>query len=487
MKQNYFHTLRTRFSLFGQPFFLSFLSLIFCSFILLINTGTAYGAGELNCVSTYCLDSFPKTSVKYGTLLNKNDSLTIDLNQITDNKTSGYLYNLKVEPYTEWVDDTPDPFPNAEKNGGDLSDCLTENVLFGIQFESANNLKHELVDSQPCPGEGCKQGFQEIYPLQPDWKFKINTPTDVTKAYIQNLGNCPIHVFASQNDSLELWSGFKTLGDPFVHLDKSDQDYAPDQGVLTIDSLGHHKLRKVHYYTEENVNYPLGALNTISADTFPALGGGVWGDIMIMPDTIRAPHWHMTEAESGFCYQGYGKVGAIVDKDTFPSSDGSGYVNDRMVQEIFIHPMEIFMFPTGAQHYLRNIGTEPFKCILFLRHGVPTNPKILSAISLQNVLGQTPLGVSAAFTNPKDPEIDVSGFTEQKEQYVYASQISNYPNEAFKPSKVDTTLTIKSADADCTGSTNEWMMCFDAICPNVTAAQRPDVCDEYNAMPAAMD
>ncbi|NEP52411.1 MAG: hypothetical protein F6K65_27865 [Moorea sp. SIO3C2] len=136
------------------------------------------------------------------------------------------------------------------------------------------------------------------------------------------------------------------------------------------------------------------------------------------------------------------------------------------------------MFPTGAQHYLRNIGSEPFKCILFLRHGVPTNPKILSAITLQNVLGQTPLGVSAAFTSAdKDPQIDVSEFTDQTTAYKSASIISNYPNEAFKPTKVDPSLTIKSADADCTEPS--WMRCVEAICPYVQMREDLEYCSNY--------
>ncbi|NEQ11186.1 MAG: hypothetical protein F6K37_36380 [Moorea sp. SIO4E2] len=396
--------------------------------------------------------------------LNTNDSIQINQTNPFNMGINQYLYNLTVEPSTEWNSDEHNAYSTTPVN---LDNCQFENVFFGLTFDSDNLAKP--IYENACMGMDCKNGFREVYPLQPHWVFKINTPSDVTQAEIKNFGNCPISVTASQKESLDLWSGFKSFGDPFVTDKRKPDGTLEDQDMndelIPIDSLGHHVLKKIYYYETGGKITALGALNTISASKFPALGGGVWGDIMIMPDTIRAPHWHMTEAESGFCYQGYGKVGAIVDKDTFPSSDGSGYANDRLVEEIFIHPNEIFMFPTGAQHYLRNIGSEPFKCILFLRHGVPTNPKILSAITLQNVLGQTPLGVSAAFTNPKNPSLNLTGFIDmgQVDAYNNAASISNYQNEAFKPSQDYAGITVKSADADC--RPESWMTCVPAICP----------------------
>ncbi|NEQ12734.1 MULTISPECIES: cupin domain-containing protein [unclassified Moorena] len=415
---------------------LSLVSLILVPMLFLFNTPIALGQEGL-------IDISP-TPISYDQYLFQDESYIIDTEGYT---ASERVFNLTVSPITEWDSECLDDCrSNLTSLDTSIEKCKTENVFFGLTFNSEKSKGGEQKD---------------IYPLQPHWVFKINSPSDVTQAEIKNLGQCPIKLVPTQSEPLELWSGFKVKGDPAYET------------VNVHPSLGNFVPKKVYYYENGGTKVLLGALKTISASNFPALGAGVWGDIMIMPESIRAPHWHMTEAESGFCYQGYGKVGAIVDKDIFPSSDGSGYANDRLVEEIFIHPDEIFMFPTGAQHYLRNIGSVPFKCILFLRHGVPTNPNILSAITLQNVLGQTPLGVSAAFTNPKDPEL--VGFSEfieggSEEPYKDAASISNYQNEAFKPStsyqpRPDQPITIKSADADCTGAV-EWMTKYSEICPN---------------------
>ncbi|NEP36088.1 cupin domain-containing protein [Moorena sp. SIO3B2] len=421
---------------------LSLVSLILVAVLFLFYTPIALGANDDN--------TFEKE-----VFLSKDGETTIQ-----NNVGTREVFNLTVYPITEWTNNECNNYcADLIPDGKTIEECKTENVFFGLKFYS-----DQLMQPIDCT-QGVNCGFKEIYPLQPDWVFKINTPSDVTQAKIKNLGQCPIKIVATESEPLELWSGFKVQGDPAYEFVEEVQPPTGDPIEIEHPSLGNFVPKKVYYYETGGNITALGALNTISASNFPALGGGVWGDIMIMPDTIRAPHWHMTEAESGFCYQGYGKVGAIVDKDTFPSSDGSGYANDRMVQEIFIHPNEIFMFPTGAQHYLRNIGTEPFKCILFLRHGVPTNPKILSAITLQNVLGQTPLGVSAAFTNPKDPSLNLTGYTDETSEVPYkdAASISNYQNEAFKPSQDYSKITVKSADADCTPPS--WMTCVPAICP----------------------
>lgn len=404
-------------------------------------------------------------------------------NQATDpfdiyNFYSGFvantLDNVHVIPFSDVVVEDLDPAQQqilkTHYNDSYLEDCKTQNAFFSLKYHSDHfgNEAVTIVDdfSFTLPG------FQEIYPLQPKWIFKINSPDDVTRAQIQNLGGCPILVRSHNDETLDLWSGFKDqsqlkLGSRYVIVDK------PTNKITA--TAGHFKLQNVYYYLDEEKpgiheypQYLLGTLTTIGASDFPALRGAVWGEIMIMPDSIRSPHWHMTEAESGFCYEGYGKVGAIVDGDTIPSSDGSGYVHENLVEEMFIHPKEIFMFPTGAQHYLRNIGKVPFKCILFLRHGVPTNPALLSTITLQNILGQTPLGVSAPFTNPNSPSLPLDGFTnnpELKQAYESASDISNYPNERFKPSHDPDLFNtpIYTAPLDC--SDESWMAKEDAICP----------------------
>ena len=137
----------------------------------------------------------------------------------------------------------------------------------------------------------------------------------------------------------------------------------------------------------------IGSLTAISGQNFPALGGAAIGQLIIQPNSIRAPHWHLNFAEAGYCYQGLGQVGTIVPGGTIPKAppeESQGFFREKRVEEIFVQPNEIFFFPEGSQHYLRNVGTEPFACALFFNEGSVLNPDALLTITLQNIVGNTP-------------------------------------------------------------------------------------------------
>ncbi|NEO45937.1 MAG: hypothetical protein F6K55_18125 [Moorea sp. SIO4A3] len=351
------------------------------------------------------------------------------------------IYTVHFLTEDEFKENKEEYDTEIEELGSYPKTCVNRNALFELQFHTEHHPQNSpdvnITNIGPMPG------FKDQFPLQAGWDFKINTPDDVTSAGITNLSDCPIIVSTVEHDQLHLWSGFK---------DKSAR--AITHNTNPELSNGHFVTKTVFYYDEPSEDTLLGSLTTIDGEKFPALGGAVWVDIMIMPESIRAPHWHMTEAESGFCYQGYGLVGAIVDGKTIPLKDG-GFVEDNLVEEMFIHPNEIFLFPTGAQHYLRNIGNEPFKCIILLRKGVPLNPNKLTAISLLNILGNTPLGTVGPFTYQRvlpmytmDPESDITA---------WATSLSSTPNNAFtSQTAAYKGYTINSEEADC--STTSWML-----------------------------
>jgi len=238
--------------------------------------------------------------------------------------------------------------------------------------------------------------FQETYPIQDEWELAFNTPiftettpipnsgndngfsTHITEGIVQNVSTCG-NLELEENHQLQLLSGFKgkdDAGKESAHFLVAKDYYADTDG-------------------DEDYDY-LGSLTSIKGEALPSLGGISVAQLIIAPNSIRAPHWHLQWAETGYCYHGLGQVGVITPGNVIPNPDGSGFIQEKRVEEIFVKPHEIFVFPQGSQHYLRNIGTEAdgnFACTLFFAHAVPLNEDALLTITLQNLVGSTPLGV----------------------------------------------------------------------------------------------
>lgn len=248
------------------------------------------------------------------------------------------------------------------------------------------------------PGEKFPDGqFEETYPIQDNWELHFNTPLSDRKEgtlTVESPEQCNLEVY--EDRTVELLSGFKSKEDfdnnkETGHFVIAKDYYAAikkgDNGYDECKSGGHHTKKKYCYE-------PLGSLTTITGNDFPALGGAVIGQITIEPNAIRAPHWHLQFAEVGYCYEGIGQVGVIVPSNTIPKSAGSQeFYQEQIIDEIFVKEDEVFLFPQGSQHYLRNIGSERFKCTLFFTEGTPLDGNQLLTISLQNIVGNTPLGV----------------------------------------------------------------------------------------------
>lgn len=282
-------------------------------------------------------------------------------------------------------------------------------------------MKPDTLDNDNCYGEtiyatfNFPQIFNETYPIQDNWELHFNTPlsgdNDDNKLTFNSENNeCRLEV--SSDQTLELFSGFKSINDGEASANSGNgtghfviaRDYyavlKEEQEESFRDCKNNSTVHAgdltdaLNYLDKEkNICYQrLGTLTGITGKNFPALGGAVVAQIIIKPNSIRAPHWHLQFAEAGYCYEGIGQVGVIVPSNTIPKKDGS-YYSEKIVEEIFLKENEVFLFPEGSQHYLRNIGTEDFKCALFFVEGTPLNGNQLLTITLQNIVGNTPVGV----------------------------------------------------------------------------------------------
>ncbi|MDJ0618630.1 MAG: cupin domain-containing protein [Calothrix sp. MO_192.B10] len=284
-----------------------------------------------------------------------------------------------------------------------------------------------VVPSSKCYGETAqvkftfqnpqfKNGvFEETYPIQEGWTLFFNTPeTDKARIaqnlYFQDLTGCNL---VPEKASLELLSGFKTK----------------EEASLS-GSEGHFVVAKDYYaFSQETGEYKLlGSLTAIGGTEFPALKGAAIGQLIIQPDSIRAPHWHLKYNETGYCYQGVGQVGIIVPGNTLPQERGNErFFSEPRVEEFFVKPGEIFHFPEASQHYLRNVGNEPFSCTLFFAEGQALSEDKLLTITLQNIVGGTPLGVlGPILVTEKD-----SNIVGMPPVYYTAKRVSESPAQTY--------------------------------------------------------
>ncbi|NER46036.1 MAG: cupin domain-containing protein [Symploca sp. SIO1A3] len=293
----------------------------------------------------------------------------------------------------------------------------------------------ENFDTGPNIEEGEAINFEEIYPIQDGWQLRFNTPPikDGGKGCFEDLGlydneNNTCNLQPQDGKKLNLLSGFKeeneAKNDQSGHFVVEKEYYAAKPKEMVVKPKEMDECLGANHSDEQYCYEKLGSLTAIGGSNFPALGGASIGRIVIEPNAIRAPHWHLHFAEVGYCEQGLGQVGVIVPGHTIPKPDGTGFVEEKIVEEIFIKPNEVFLFPQASQHYLRNIGKEPFACTLFFAQNTSLNVDQLLTISLQNILADTPLGVLGPVfvTDEENPNV----------QKTYtAKNISDSPAQAF--------------------------------------------------------
>ena len=235
--------------------------------------------------------------------------------------------------------------------------------------------------------------FNETYPIQDNWDLFFNTPDSGNELFFKDLTGCGLE---PEPASLELLSGYKNK--------KQAEDLSDE---------AHFVVAKDYYAfpPDGGKPYPLGSLTAIGGTEFPALRGSAIGQLIIKPNSIRAPHWHLKYTETGYCYKGLGQVGIIMPGNTLPKGgEEEGFFGERRVEEFFVKEGEIFHFPEASQHYLRNVGNEDFECVLFFAEGQALTEDQLLTITLQNIVGGTPLGVlGPVLVTEKNPaNIDIS-------------------------------------------------------------------------------
>jgi oxalate decarboxylase len=127
------------------------------------------------------------------------------------------------------------------------------------------------------------------------------------------------------------------------------------------------------------------------ATNFPALKGMSLYKVVLNPKGIREPHWHANADELGYCLNG----SVIV-----------SFYNTYDVKETFlVQAGEAFFIPSGALHYIENVGNSSAELILQFSHENPEEFGLPNTVGMftNAVLGNTwavKQEVMAAFKRP---------------------------------------------------------------------------------------
>ena len=297
--------------------------------------------------------------------------------------------------------------------------------------------------------------FDDIYPIEDGWELIFNTPITAGKGEFTALG-------LSQNGGNKYACGLQLIKSvPEKISSDSDKSFKLDllSGFKSTqearqDKTGHFVVAKDYYlYDPDNAltdipqaynDYDfLGSVTAIGGDNFPALNGAAVGELVIAPNSIRAPHWHLNYAEAGYCYSGLGQVGIIA--PSFAIAGDEDFSDHPRIEEMFVKPGEVFIFPLGSQHYLRNIDPdEKFSCALFFAQDTPINPGQLLTITLQEVNKNTPLGTLQPVLSM---DVDDNGTLKYT-----AEQLSQSPDQTYIPANQtgDNPMTVVEV---CRGET----------------------------------
>ena len=325
---------------------------------------------------------------------------------------SGYAQAVSLKPNTAYkVDRTPDiPDPN--------SSCYDKTAQVKFTFTGS-----EFTDDK----------FEETYPIQNGWDLFFHTPNTSGPFEFQDLTDCGL---SPVQDSLELLSGFKSKDEAESSIGKAHFVVAKDYYAYTPTAI--------KPYTK------LGSLTAIGGTEYPALRGAAIGQLIIEPNSIRAPHWHLKYNETGYCYGGLGQVGIIVPGNTIPKGgDEEGFFGEPRVEEFFVKDGEIFHFPEATQHYLRNVGQEPFSCTLFFAEGEAISDDNLLTITLSNIVSNTPLGVlGPILATDRDPSIAGDTPPMYTAQRVSEAPKQTYSSAAQGPEIVKVVEACRGVDPD---------------------------------------
>lgn len=114
-----------------------------------------------------------------------------------------------------------------------------------------------------------------------------------------------------------------------------------------------------------------------NSDNFPILKGMSLYKLTLKPRALREPHWHPNADELGYCLKGELLI-------TF-------YHTDDLLQTFLVKAGEMFFIPSGALHYLVNVGEGDAELLVEFSHENPEEFNLSSSLGAftNAVLGNT--------------------------------------------------------------------------------------------------
>lgn len=146
---------------------------------------------------------------------------------------------------------------------------------------------------------------------------------------------------------------------------------------------------------------------------FPILKGMSLYKLLLNPQGVREPHWHPNADELGYCLKGQVLV-------TF-------YHTGNLKQTFLVQKGEMFFIPSGAFHFIANVGKEKAELLLQFSHENPEEFGLANSFGAFSnaVLGNT-WGVDQKHFNQLPRPI--------KDQFATLAQMAPIPKETYDSS-----------------------------------------------------
>jgi oxalate decarboxylase len=121
----------------------------------------------------------------------------------------------------------------------------------------------------------------------------------------------------------------------------------------------------------------LGTITGLTSESLPILKGLSAKRLLLEPGAVRELHWHADASELTYCLSGELLVGIL--------GDGSQFSWFR------IGPGQMFYAPSGALHYIENIGDSPTELIVCFSNEAPQDFSFGASVGAMSdaVLGNT--------------------------------------------------------------------------------------------------
>lgn len=145
---------------------------------------------------------------------------------------------------------------------------------------------------------------------------------------------------------------------------------------------------------EQVFSSELGSITELTADSLPILSGLSAKRLLLEPGGVREPHWHANASELTYCLSGDLLVGIL--------GDGSEFSWFR------VGPGQMFYAPSGALHYIENLGDSSAELIVCFSHERPQDFSFRASVGAMSdaVLGNTwglPESAFAGLTHTTEP------------------------------------------------------------------------------------